>query len=57
MKLSVSITINKSQGQVIPTIGIYLPQHVCTHGQLYVTFSIGVSQISTKIFIKEGQLE
>ena len=32
MRLSFKITINKSQGQTIPTVGIYLPRHVFSHG-------------------------
>nr|KYP31074.1 ATP-dependent DNA helicase PIF1 [Cajanus cajan] len=57
VKLSFAITINKSQGQTIPNVGIYLPRHVFGHGQLYVALSRGVSQASTKILIKEGKLE
>jgi len=56
VKLSFVITINKSQGQTIPNVGIYLPRHVFSHGQLYVALSRGVSQTSTKILIK-GHLE
>ncbi|XP_050889049.1 uncharacterized protein LOC127094232 [Lathyrus oleraceus] len=33
VKLSLTITINKSQGQTIPNVGIYLPRHVFSHGQ------------------------
>ena len=56
IKLSFAITINKSQGQAIPNVGIYLP-HAFSRDQLYVALSIGVSQASTNILIKEGQLE
>ncbi|XP_017187377.3 uncharacterized protein [Malus domestica] len=49
MILSFSITINKSQGQTIPHVGIYLPDHVFSHGQLYVALSIGVSKSTTTI--------
>ena len=31
------MTINKSQGQTLTDVGIYLAQSVFTHGQLYVT--------------------
>jgi len=57
VKLSFAITINKSQRQTIPNVGIYLPRQVFNHGQLYVALSRGVSQASTKILIKEGHLE
>ena len=57
VKLSFALTINKSQGQTIPNVGIYLPKHVFGHGQLYVALSRGVSQRTTKILIKEGKVE
>ena len=40
------MTINKAQGQTIPNVGIYLPEPVFSHGQLYVTLSRGVSRES-----------
>ena len=55
--LSFAITINKSQGEAIPNVGIYLPWHVFSHGQLYVALSRGVSQNSTKVLIKEEKIE
>ncbi|XP_029124910.1 uncharacterized protein LOC109787689 [Cajanus cajan] len=39
VKLSFAITINKSQGQTIPNVRIYIPRHVFGHGQLYVALS------------------
>ncbi|XP_020970068.1 ATP-dependent DNA helicase PIF1-like [Arachis ipaensis] len=54
--LSFAITINKLQGQTIPKVGIYIPKHVFSHGQLYVALSRSISQ-STKILVKEGKID
>ena len=34
-----TMSTNKAQGQTLQFVGIYLPSHVFTHGQLYVAFS------------------
>ncbi|XP_061993673.1 uncharacterized protein LOC133711585 [Rosa rugosa] len=57
LKLSFTLTINKSQGQTIPNVGIYLPDHVFSHGQLYVALSRGVSEATTKVLVKKGSFE
>ncbi|KAM1515861.1 hypothetical protein ACFXTH_014887 [Malus domestica] len=56
VKLSFALTINKSQGQTIPHVGIYLPDHVFSHGQLYMALSRGVSVSTTKVLVKKGEL-
>ena len=45
------MTINKSQGKSLQTVGLYLPNHVFSHGQLYVALSKAKSVDGLKIII------
>ena len=54
--LSFALTTNKTQGQTILNVGIYLPTHVFSHDQLYVALSRGVSQSTTKILVQKGRI-
>jgi ATP-dependent DNA helicase PIF1 len=47
------MTINKSQGQTFDQVGIYLPEPVFSHGQLYVAFSRATSKEGVKVVVKE----
>ena len=45
------MTINKSQGQSLERVGLFLPNSAFTHGQMYVAVSRFTSREGLKIFI------
>ena len=49
------MTINKAQGQTIANVGIYLPEPVFYHRQLYVALSRGVSRSTTWMLVKPNK--
>lgn len=48
------MTINKSQGQSLASVGLYFPRPVFSHGQLYVAVSKVQSKQGLKILIHDN---
>ncbi|GAU10056.1 hypothetical protein TSUD_422180, partial [Trifolium subterraneum] len=48
-----AMSINKSQGQTLGNVGLYLPRSVFTHGQLYVAFSRVKTRSGLKVLITD----
>ncbi|XP_017239700.1 uncharacterized protein LOC108212487 [Daucus carota subsp. sativus] len=51
LQVCYAMTINKSQGQSLDKVGLFLPKSVFTHGQFYVAVSRVTSPQGLKIFI------
>jgi len=54
IKICYSMTINKSQGQTLTNVGLYLKKPVFSHGQLYVAISRVNNKKGLKILIENN---
>lgn len=55
VRVAFSMTINKSQGQTLSRVGVYLPEPVFAHGQLYVAFSRVTIYQNIKVLIDNSK--
>lgn len=57
LTVSFAMTINKSQGQSLKHVGVYLTQSIFSHGKLYVALCKVTSRICLKILITDNKGE
>ena len=57
VRLAFALSINKSQGQSVHHVGLYLRTPVFAHGQLYVALSRATSPHNIKILLPEDAEE
>ena len=56
LSVSYALTINKSQGQFLAHVGLFLKKPIFIHDQLYVAVSRVTSRAGLKILVWDGEL-
>ncbi|GJJ71445.1 ATP-dependent DNA helicase PIF1 [Entomortierella parvispora] len=57
IKPAFAMTINKSQGQTLNHVAVFLSQRVFSHGQLYVALSRCTNPDNLKVFVADGAVK
>lgn len=57
IRVCYAMTINKSQGQTLLAVGVYLKKPIFSHGQLYVAVSRVTTKQGLKIYIEDDEGE
>ncbi|KAH9070485.1 hypothetical protein Ae201684P_002842 [Aphanomyces euteiches] len=57
VQVAFAMTIHKAQGQTISHVGVYLPEPVFSHGQLYVAMSRAQAKGTINFLVANGQYE
>ena len=55
IRLAYVMTINKAQGQTLKHVGVFLPEPVFSHGQLYVALSRATSRSNVTVLVTNGR--
>ena len=55
LRVAFAVTVNKGQGQENQRVGIFLPEPVFAHGQLYTAFSRGKRGEDVSVLIKDNK--
>ena len=55
VRMAYAMTINKAQGQTLKHVGVFLPEPVFGHGQLYVALSRATSRKNLVILVSNGR--
>ena len=50
-----AMSTNKSQGQTLDSIGVYLPEHIFTNGQLYVAFRRVCTAAALAVYVNNSE--
>ena len=53
--MAYAMTINKAQGQTLKHVGVFLPEPVFGHGQLYVALSRATSRKNLVVLVSNGR--